>query len=128
MDEAMVFWLQDPEPAKWHGRSPFVRQPAYSIAQDRIRELEAENARLNLEMIAYREKLTPADAAAMVSVINSLHAGKAARPLPHATWFDGGYLNNGHCSFMWARNGAGACCNLPHGHEGSHRDDSDERR
>lgn len=41
MAEAMVFWLQDPEPAKWHGRSPFVRQPAYSIAQDRIRELEA---------------------------------------------------------------------------------------
>lgn len=41
MAEAMVFWLQDPEPAKWHGRSPFVRQAAYSIAQDRIRALEA---------------------------------------------------------------------------------------
>lgn len=41
MDEAaMVFWLQDPEPAKWHGRSPFVRQPAYSLAQDRSRHLE----------------------------------------------------------------------------------------
>lgn len=37
-----------------------------------------------------------------------------------ATWFDGGYLGNGHCSFMWARNGSGACCCLLHGHEGPH--------
>lgn len=44
-------------------------------------------------------------------------------PLKHATWFDGGYLGNGHCSFMWARNGSGACCNLPHGHEGPHQED-----
>ena len=44
--------------------------------------------------------------------------------LKHATWFDGGYLGNGHCSFMWARNGAGACCCLPHGHEGPHKEDS----
>lgn len=36
------------------------------------------------------------------------------------TWFDGGFLDNGHCSFMWARNGAGACCRLPRGHEGAH--------
>lgn len=45
------------------------------------------------------------------------------RSLPHATWFDGGNLGNGHCSFMWARNGQGACCILPHGHDGVHRDD-----
>lgn len=51
-------------------------------------------------------------------------ASKAKRkPLPHATWFDGGYLGNGHCSFMWARNGAGACCNLPHAHKGPHQED-----
>jgi hypothetical protein len=87
-------------------------------------QLEAENARLNMEMVAYRDKLTPADAAAMVAVINALYAEKAARHLKHATWFDGGYLGNGNCSFMWARSGAGACCNLPHGHEGPHREDS----
>jgi hypothetical protein len=51
---------------------------------------------------------------------------QGARPLKHATWFDGGYLGNGHCSFMWARNGAGACCSLSHGHEGPHRDSQSE--
>jgi hypothetical protein len=45
----------------------------------RIRELEAENARLNMEMVAYREKLSPQDAAAMVAVINALYAEKSAR-------------------------------------------------
>lgn len=45
------------------------------------------------------------------------------KPKP-PTWFDGGYLGNGHCSFMWARNGEGACCGLPHGHEGAHLADS----
>ena len=50
-----------------------------------------------------------------------IEAAKVLYPsLPPPTWFDGGYLGNGHCSFMWARNGAGACCRLPHGHEGPH--------
>jgi hypothetical protein len=47
------------------------------------RELEAENARLNMEMVAYREKLTPADAAAMVAVMNSLYAEKKWRDAQH---------------------------------------------
>jgi hypothetical protein len=49
-------------------------------ANRRIRELEAENARLNMEMAAYREKLTPADAAAMVAVINALYEEKKPPP------------------------------------------------
>lgn len=49
--------------------------------------------------------------------LQTIRRGLLPKP---ATWFDGGYLGNGHCSFMWARNGAGACCRLPHGHEGTH--------
>lgn len=41
-----------------------------------IDELTAENARLNMEMLAYRQKLTPKDAEAMVAVINALYAEK----------------------------------------------------
>lgn len=33
-------------------------------------------------------------------------------------WFDAGYLNNGHCSFMRVRDGA-SCCGS-HGHNGEH--------
>jgi len=44
-----------------------------------IAALEAENARLNMEMVAYREKLTLKDAEAMIAVINALTAEKAAR-------------------------------------------------
>jgi hypothetical protein len=62
----------------------------YAIAEQqvieqakRIRELEAENARLNMEMFAYREKLTPADAAALVAVMNSLYAEKKWREAQH---------------------------------------------
>jgi len=36
-------------------------------------------------------------------------------------WFDGGYLENGHCSFMQSMNGMHYCCCLPHDHEGQHR-------
>jgi hypothetical protein len=57
--------------------------------------------------------------------INLLRPTAATKP---ATWFDGGYLGNGHCSFMWARNGEGACCRLPHGHEGPHVADSQSDR
>ena len=41
--------------------------------------LLAENARLNMEMVAYREKLTPKDVEAMTAVIKALTAEKAAR-------------------------------------------------
>jgi hypothetical protein len=47
--------------------------------EDRIAELEAENARLNMEMVAYREKLTPKDVEAMTAVIKALTEEKAAR-------------------------------------------------
>jgi hypothetical protein len=47
-------------------------------------------------------------------------------PLKHATWFDGGYLGNGHCSFMWARNGKADFCSLSHGHEGPHLDSTSD--
>jgi hypothetical protein len=52
-------------------------------AEDRVRDLEAENFRLNMEMVAYREKLTPADAAAMTAVMNSLYAEKKWRDAQH---------------------------------------------
>jgi hypothetical protein len=52
-------------------------------AEERLRELEVENARLNMEMVAYREKLTPADAAAMAAVINSLYAENKWRDAQH---------------------------------------------
>ncbi len=52
-------------------------------AEDRVRELETENARLNTEMVAYREKLSPADAAAMAAVMNSLYAEKKWRDAQH---------------------------------------------
>jgi hypothetical protein len=35
-------------------------------------------------------------------------------------WFDAGYLENGHCSFMQAMNGWHYCCRLPHAHDGPH--------
>ena len=38
-------------------------------------------------------------------------------------WVDGGYLGNGHCSFMYGSY-RGACCRLPHGHQGQHLTDS----
>lgn len=41
-----------------------------------------------------------------------------------SNWFDGGYLENGHCSFMQAMNGAHYFCCLPHAHKGPHRTDS----
>ncbi len=55
-------------------------------AQERIRTLEelnaqlvAENARLNMEMVAYRQNLTPQDVEAMTAVITALTAAKAAK-------------------------------------------------
>jgi hypothetical protein len=45
----------------------------------RIRELEAENYRLNMEMAAYRQGCTPKDAAAMLAVKDALDAEKKAR-------------------------------------------------
>lgn len=59
---------------------------------------------------------------ALIDAVEALATPIGAKPLKHANWFDGGYLGNGHCSFMWARNGAGACCALAHGHEGPHRE------
>lgn len=41
-----------------------------------------------------------------------------------SNWFNGGYLGNGHCSFMQAMNGAHYFCCLPHAHDGPHRTDS----
>lgn len=45
-------------------------------------------------------------------------------PSRPVNWFDGGYLGNGHCSFMQAMNGANYFCCLPHAHEGPHLTDS----
>ncbi len=45
---------------------------ASDTAHARVRELEAENARLNMEMAAYRQGCTPEDAAAMLSVIDAV--------------------------------------------------------
>lgn len=48
----------------------------YTHWRRRAEAAEAEVARLNMEMAAYREKLTPADAAAMVAVVNALYEEK----------------------------------------------------
>lgn len=45
----------------------------------RIRELEAEVARLNMEMAAYRQGCTVQDAAAMLAVVEALEAEKRSR-------------------------------------------------
>jgi hypothetical protein len=44
----------------------------------RAETAEAEVARLNMEMEAYRQKLTPKDVEAMTAVIKALNAEKAA--------------------------------------------------
>jgi len=46
---------------------------------EHISELRAENDRLNMEMVAYRQKLTPKDVEAMTAVIAALNAEKAGR-------------------------------------------------
>ena len=51
----------------------------YEQACARIRELEAENARLNMEMAAYRQGCTKEDAAAMQAVMRALEDEKIAR-------------------------------------------------
>ena len=45
-------------------------------------------------------------------------------PSQPVNWFDGGYLGNGHCSFMQAMNGKSYFCCLLHGHDGPHLTDS----
>jgi hypothetical protein len=50
----------------------------------RIRELEDENYRLNMEMAAYRQGCTPKDAAAMLAVVGALEAEKASRCGPRS--------------------------------------------
>lgn len=62
-----------------------VQSPAGAFYDKRyllkiIDELTAENARLNVEMLAYREKLTPADAQAMAAVIKALYEAKNKPP------------------------------------------------
>jgi hypothetical protein len=56
-------------------------QPAdpYTHWRRRAETAEAEVARLNMEMEAYRQKLTPKDVEAMAAVIKALNAEKAAR-------------------------------------------------
>jgi hypothetical protein len=51
----------------------------YVEMRDRIATLEAENARLNMEMAAYRQGCTPKDAAAMVAVMDALSAEKQSQ-------------------------------------------------
>jgi len=61
-------------------------EQALSVALARIRELEAENARLNMEMAAYRQGCTPKDAAAMLAVKDALEAEKeASKERRHST-------------------------------------------
>ena len=56
--------------------TPLVRKSAYD-------ELQAENDRLNMEMLAYRQALTPKDLEAMTSVIKALTDEKARRSKAH---------------------------------------------
>lgn len=49
---------------------------------------------------------------------NAIKERDEARAIRPVFWFDAGYLNNGHCSFMRSRDGA-SCCGS-HGHAGEH--------
>jgi len=55
--------------------------PAYRVStlEEVIFDLDAGNERLNMEMVAYREKLTPKDVEAMTAVIKALNAEKSGR-------------------------------------------------
>jgi hypothetical protein len=59
----------------------YLRQIAAHLI--RIAELQAENDRLNMEMLAYRQALTPKDLEAMTSVIKALTDEKARRSKAH---------------------------------------------
>jgi hypothetical protein len=48
----------------------------YTHWRRRAEAAEAEVERLNMEMLVYREKLTPADADAMAAVIKALYEAK----------------------------------------------------
>lgn len=68
----------DPELLHWNGVD-YVPKAHCDALGNEIRELTAEVARLNMEMVAYREKLTPKDVEAMTAVIAALNAEKDAR-------------------------------------------------
>lgn len=51
----------------------------YTHWRRRAETAEAEVARLNMEMEAYRQKLTPKDVEAMTAVIRALNAEKESR-------------------------------------------------
>jgi hypothetical protein len=55
--------------------------PAYRVStlEEVIFDLDHENERLNMEMAAYRENLTPKDVEAMTAVIKALNDEKTAR-------------------------------------------------
>lgn len=62
----------------------------YTHWRRRAETAEAEVARLNMEMEAYRQKLTPKDVEAMTAVIKALQAAK---------------FNDGACQHEWHFNG-----------------------
>jgi hypothetical protein len=51
----------------------------WKIIAEAFKPLEAEIARLNMEMVAYRQKVTPKDVEAMTAVIEALQSAKDAR-------------------------------------------------
>jgi hypothetical protein len=68
----------DPEVLNWNGVDYVPKAHCDGLGNE-IRELQAENDRLNMEMVAYRQKLTPKDVEAMTACIKALTAEKAAR-------------------------------------------------
>ncbi len=77
--EDFIVALAD-EIAEWKRGSATVNERLLA----RIAELEAENARLNMEMAAYRQGCTPKDAAAMLAVVDALEVEKQMRCGPHS--------------------------------------------
>jgi hypothetical protein len=65
----------DPEVLHWNGVN-YVPKAHCDALGNEIRELQAENDRLNMEMEAYRHKCTPKDVEAMTAVIKALQAAK----------------------------------------------------
>ena len=68
----------DPETFHWNGVW-WVPKAHCDAPGNEIRALQAENDRLNMEMVAYRQKLTPKDVEATTAVVKALTAEKAAR-------------------------------------------------
>lgn len=76
-------------------------------------EAEARARQLNAAYELGRESTAKTERVDRMPAIQ--HGPQSQSGNAPSNWFDGGYLGNGHCSFMQAMNGWHYCCCLPHG-------------